>query len=181
MTERKPYPSDVNDDEWAFVAPYLALLPEEAAQRRHPLREVFDGVRNLARGGVPWRMLPNDLPPWEIVYQQTRRRFDASVFEAMVHDLRALLRLAEDRVCYRVPELSGIGRTFPCLLALPNGATPLPDWNPKRDPFTVCGRETKPTRDEGPSRSASNRQAAEIMNAACRLVPVELRFGAQTS
>lgn len=37
---RTPYPSDVSDDEWAFVAPYLVLLAEDASQRRYPLREV---------------------------------------------------------------------------------------------------------------------------------------------
>jgi transposase len=41
--------------------------------------------------------MPNDLPPWEAVYQQTRRWLAARVFEAMVHDLRALLRLAQGR------------------------------------------------------------------------------------
>ncbi len=42
---RKPYPSDVSEEEWAFVAPYLALISEDAAQRKHSLREVFNGMR----------------------------------------------------------------------------------------------------------------------------------------
>ena len=42
-------------------------------------------------------MMPHDLPPWAIVYQQTQRWIKAGVFEAMVHDLRALLRLAKGR------------------------------------------------------------------------------------
>jgi hypothetical protein len=37
---RKPYPSDVSDDEWSLVAPYLTLMREDAAQREHPLREL---------------------------------------------------------------------------------------------------------------------------------------------
>jgi transposase len=95
--ERKAYPSDVSDDEWAFVAPYLTLMTEEAPQRTHSLREVFNGLRWLVRAGAPWRMMPNDLPPWEAVYQQTQRWLSAGVFEAIVHDLRMLLRLAEGR------------------------------------------------------------------------------------
>jgi transposase len=94
---RKSYSTDVSDDEWAFVAPYLALLPEEAGQRRHDLREVFNGLRYVIKGGVTWRLVPNDLPPWEIVYQQTQRWLRAGVFEAMVHDLRMLLRVFTDR------------------------------------------------------------------------------------
>jgi transposase len=94
---RKPYPSDVSDDEWAFVAPYLTLMTEDAPQRDHSLREVFNGLRWLARAGAQWRMLPNDLPPWYSVYQQTQRWLKASVFEALVHDLRSLLREIADR------------------------------------------------------------------------------------
>ena len=52
--------------------PYLTLMSEEAPQREHALREVFNGLRWIVRAGAPWRMLPNDLPPWEAVYQQTR-------------------------------------------------------------------------------------------------------------
>jgi transposase len=94
---RKAYPSDVSDDEWAFVAPYLTLMTEEAPQRTHRLREVFNGLRWLVRAGAPWRMMPNDLPPWEAVYQQTQRWLKASAFEAIVHDLRVMLRPAEGR------------------------------------------------------------------------------------
>ena len=94
---RKPYPSDVTDDEWAFVAPYLTLMDEDAPQREHALREVFNALRYTVRGGQAWRMMPNDLPPWHAVYQQTRRWIAAGVFEAMVHDLRALLRMAAGR------------------------------------------------------------------------------------
>jgi transposase len=50
------------------------------------------------RTGSAWRYMPHDLPPWEAVYQQTRRWLSAGVFEEMVHDLRALLRLSEGRV-----------------------------------------------------------------------------------
>src|SRR3972149_5976920 len=95
--ERKAYPSDVPDDEWAYVALYLTLMTEEAPQREHSLREVFNGLRWIVRAGAPWRMIPNDLPPWEMVYQQTQRWIKAGVFEARVHDLRGLLRLAKGR------------------------------------------------------------------------------------
>jgi len=94
---RKPYPSDVSDDEWAFVAPYLTLMTEDAPQRDYSLREVFNGSRWLARTGAQWRMMPNDLPPWYTVYQQTQRWLKAGVFEALVHDLRSLLREIEGR------------------------------------------------------------------------------------
>lgn len=96
-TPRKLYPSDVSDDEWAFAAPYLALVREDAPQRRYPLREVFNGLRYIVKTGGQWRWMPHDLPPWPVVYQQARRWLTAGVFEAMLHDLRALLRLAQGR------------------------------------------------------------------------------------
>ena len=49
---RKPYPSDVSDDEWSFVAPYLTLMTEEAPQRQYDLREVFNGLRWIVRTGA---------------------------------------------------------------------------------------------------------------------------------
>jgi transposase len=92
MSTRKPYPSDVSDDEWAFVAPYLTLMKEDAPQRAYPLRELFNGLRWVARAGAAWRYIPNDLPPWHTVYEQSQRWFAAGCFEAIVHDLRMLLR-----------------------------------------------------------------------------------------
>lgn len=95
--ERKPYGSDVSDDEWALVAPYLTLMTEDAPQREYALREVFNALRWVVRTGAQWRWLPHDLPPWPVVYQQTQRWLRAGVFEDLVHDLRAVLRLAEGR------------------------------------------------------------------------------------
>ena len=63
MNSRRLHPSDVSDEERAFVAPCLALLPREAGQRRHDLREVFNALRPVVKRGTPWRMLPSDLPP----------------------------------------------------------------------------------------------------------------------
>ena len=98
METRRPYPTDVSDEEWHFVAPYLALVRADAPQRRHDLREAFNALRYLVKSGVPWRMLPTNFPPWPSVYQQTRRWLAAGVFEAIAHDLRMLLREAADRL-----------------------------------------------------------------------------------
>ncbi len=91
---RKPYPSDVSDEEWSLVAPYLTLINESAPQRQHSLRELFDGLRYVLRYGIAWRAMPNDLPPWFAVDQQSQRWLAAGVFESLAQDLRAVLRLA---------------------------------------------------------------------------------------
>src|SRR6476646_1250025 len=94
---RKPYPSDVTDEEWDFIAPYLTLMNAEAPQRKYDPREVFNTMRDIVRTGSQWRYMPNDLPPWEAVYQQTQRWYAAGVFEQMVADLRVLIRVAAGR------------------------------------------------------------------------------------
>ena len=72
-------------------------MTEAAAQRVQPLLTLFNGLRWLIRAGAPWRLMPNDLPPWAAVYQQTQRWLTAGVFEAIVQDLRRLLRVVEGR------------------------------------------------------------------------------------
>jgi transposase len=86
------YPSDVTDEEWAFVLPYLPLCRENSPQRKHDLRTVFNAVRYIARTGGQWRYLPNDLPPWFVMYQQMQRWRRAGCFEMLVEDVRSLLR-----------------------------------------------------------------------------------------
>lgn len=97
MSSTRHYPSDVSDEEWAFVAPYLALISEDAPQWVYPLRDVFNAVRYLGHTGCPWRYLPHDLPPWATVYQQWTRWRDARVFEDMVHDLNEVQRVVLGR------------------------------------------------------------------------------------
>src|ERR1043165_3300492 len=95
--ERKAYPTDVSDEEWSFCAPYLTLMKEDAPQRKRALRELFNGLRYILRTGGEWRVVPPDLPPWAAVYQQSQRWIAAQCFEAMVHDLREILRLGQER------------------------------------------------------------------------------------
>ncbi len=54
--ERKACLSDVSDAEWALVVPYLTLMTEDALQREHSLREVFNGLRYLVRTAAQWRI-----------------------------------------------------------------------------------------------------------------------------
>lgn len=89
---RKGYGSDVSDEEWQFVLPYLLLSREDSRSRQHSLRELFNGVRYIVKTGNQWRFMPHDLPPWPAVYQQMQRWLAAGVFEALVADVQQLLR-----------------------------------------------------------------------------------------
>lgn len=79
------------------MAPYLTLSRPDSPQRTYALREVFNAMRWLVRTGATWRMMPNDLPPWPTVYQQMQRWIGAGCFEALVHDLRVVLRVGAGR------------------------------------------------------------------------------------
>src|SRR6516225_7452212 len=94
---RKLYPSDVSDAEWDFLLPYLTLMREDAPQREHGMREVFNAIRYVVKTGCQWRMLPHDLPEWTVAYQQARRWIQAGIFEQVAHDLRVILRLVNER------------------------------------------------------------------------------------
>jgi transposase len=59
---------------------------------------VFNGLRYIVRTGMQWRMMPNDLPPWYTVYQQTQRWLKTGVFEDLVRDLNMLIREINDRM-----------------------------------------------------------------------------------
>jgi transposase len=97
VRSRKPYPSDVSDEEWSLVVSYLTLMTETAPQRDHAMRELFNALRYVIRYGIAWRAMPNDFPPSAAVYQQSQRWLAAGCFEALAQDLRALLRLAAGR------------------------------------------------------------------------------------
>jgi transposase len=72
-------------------------MTDDVPQRVIPLRDVFNGLRWMVRGGSSWRMMPHDLPPWYVVYQQSRLWMKAKVFESIAHDLRAVLRITDGR------------------------------------------------------------------------------------
>ena len=112
-TSKKPkrYTSDIEDSEWHFIAPYLALITPDAPQRKHDLREVLNAVRYVVRTGIPRRYLPGNFPPWAAVYQQARRWIEARCFEAVVDDLRALVRKAAGKTRSRAASAPGMMAT----------------------------------------------------------------------
>ena len=80
----------MTDAEWAFVAPYRALVREDAPQRQLSLRGVFHALRSRVKTGCGGRYLPHALPPWEAVYQQGARGRDNRCFEHRMANVRAL-------------------------------------------------------------------------------------------
>jgi len=86
----KRYPTDLTDEEWDLIQPFL---PKVARRGRKPctdLREVLNALRYLARSGGGWRMLPHDFPPWQTVYWWFRRFVRLFLFRT-IHDVALML------------------------------------------------------------------------------------------
>jgi transposase len=86
----KRYPTDLTDEEWRFVEPFLPPVPKRGRKPSTDLREVLDALRYLARTGGGWRMLPNDFPPWQTVYWWFRRFVRRLLFRTL-HDVTLML------------------------------------------------------------------------------------------
>lgn len=67
MATRAASPSDLTDKQWAEIAPHIPVAEPGGGDREVDRREVLNGILYLLRGGICWRMLPHDLPPWGTV------------------------------------------------------------------------------------------------------------------
>lgn len=83
---RKSYPSEVSDEEWSLIVPYLTVQREDVGQREHSLREVFNGLRYIVKTGAPWRWMPNDLPLWAAVYSRRSAGCQQAASRRLVDD-----------------------------------------------------------------------------------------------
>src|SRR3712207_765503 len=94
---RRPYPSDLTDQEWDLLAPLLASPERRGRPPKWPARRIADAVFYLLRSGCAWRMLPREYPPWQTVYYHFRKwRLDGRLRQA--HErLRAAVRQAQGR------------------------------------------------------------------------------------
>jgi putative transposase len=95
--KRKPYPSDLTDEQWARLAPHLPKAQPRGAPRRVDLREILNALLYLSRSGCQWRMLPHDLPPWETVYAYFSHWRGDGAWERLNRELRIEMRLSEGR------------------------------------------------------------------------------------
>ncbi len=112
----KRYPTDLTDEEWERIVPFL---PKPARQGRKPgvdMREVLNAISYIARAGCGWRMLPKDFPPWQTVYWWFRRFMRRFLFVTiqdvalMIDRERAGREASSTRRCGRQP----IGESAGC-------------------------------------------------------------------
>jgi transposase len=89
---RRRYPSDLTDAQWARLEPLLPAVRPGGRPRAHPRREIIDAMRYVLRGGIAWRALPHDYPPWQTVYHYFRVWRLDGMWERLNDELRELVR-----------------------------------------------------------------------------------------
>ena len=67
------YPSDINDNQWQLIKPYLENNDVRGCKGKHDKRLIINAIFYLLRSGAQWRMLPSDFPAWQSVYDHYRR------------------------------------------------------------------------------------------------------------
>jgi len=88
----QPYATDLSDAEWMILAPLLEPSSRRGRPRRHDRRTVVNAVLYVLRGGVPWRLLPHEYPPWRSVYDQFRRWRRSGIWKQINDELRSRAR-----------------------------------------------------------------------------------------
>jgi putative transposase len=95
--ERKPYPSDLTDEQWCLIEPLIPPAKPGGRPREVDVREVVNGILYLNRSGCSWRSLPHDFPVWPTVHDYYRRFRRTQVWELINDRLREQVRVAAKR------------------------------------------------------------------------------------
>src|ERR671933_288332 len=90
---RKPYPTDLSDEEWKYIEPHMPTPEGRGRPRVHSLREILDATFYVLRSGCQWRMLPNDFPRWPTVYHYFRKWRIDGTWERINKAIRERLRV----------------------------------------------------------------------------------------
>jgi transposase len=90
------YHHGLSDAEWELVADIFEDK-ERGVRRKYSRRSMLDAMSYVVRGGIPWRMLPHEFPPWHQVYKTFRRWAQQGRFERMHDRLREMWRAREGR------------------------------------------------------------------------------------
>jgi len=97
MDERKPYPSDLTDDEWAILEPLVPVALSGGRPRTSNMREILNAIFYVLKGGIQWDMLPHDLPPKGTVYHYFNTWRKDGTWRRINEVLREEVRQADER------------------------------------------------------------------------------------
>lgn len=92
------YPTNLTDAQWGLLQP---MLPPPSKRGRPPIdrRLIINAILYIAKGGIQWRLLPNDFPVWQTVYHVFRKWTNDHTWEALNAQLRAGVRASVGKRC----------------------------------------------------------------------------------
>ena len=94
---RRRYPTDLTDAQWAILEPSVPPPRPGGRPPKHTRRELVDAMRYVLRGGIAWRLLPHEFPPWQTVYHYFRIWRDDGSWERINAALRERVRVRAGR------------------------------------------------------------------------------------
>jgi len=86
------YPSDLTDHDWEIIKGYFDRPDPRGAVSKHSKRSIVNAILYITRGGIQWRMLPKDFPPWPTVYDHYRQWCLRGVWKTVLEHLNELHR-----------------------------------------------------------------------------------------
>jgi putative transposase len=86
------YPSDLSDDEWRLIEHHFRPKDRRGHASKHPRKRIVDAILYVVEGGIKWRRLPQDFPPWQTVYDHFSRWNKSGVGEAALNEVNARRR-----------------------------------------------------------------------------------------
>jgi transposase len=91
------YPTDLKDEEWEIIAGLFTKSEKRGKKSKHELRSIINGCFYVLRGGIQWRMMPHDLPPWKDVYYHFDKWRKSGKWERINQVLREQYRKTRGR------------------------------------------------------------------------------------
>jgi len=99
------YQTDLTENEWQLLQPMLPEPHGTGRPRKWAMREIVNAIFYVLRGGIAWRLLPSDMPPWQTVYGWFSRFRDSALFEKVNY---ALVMADRERVGREVSPTAAI-------------------------------------------------------------------------
>jgi len=91
------YPSDLTDEQWSLIEHYFERSDPRGAESQHSKRTIVNAIIYVIRAGIQWRMMPNDLPPWQTVYDHFNRLRARGIWDQVLIDLTKHFRVEMSR------------------------------------------------------------------------------------
>lgn len=86
------YPSSLNDKEWDLIKHHFYPTDKRGSYCKHDKKTIVDAILYVIEGGIKWRMMPHDFPPWQTVYDHFSQWNKSGTWEAALDEINGIFR-----------------------------------------------------------------------------------------